>query len=93
MVSKLKFTLYESEKGPRSILSDLATGDKLLVGRGQNVQLWINDKNISREHCQIECEDGNVYVSDLKSRNDSVFYKKQGLKTEMKYAWQAQAIS
>lgn len=69
MVSKLKFTLYESEKGPRSILSDLATGDKLLVGRGQNVQLWINDKNISREHCQIECEDGNVYVSDLKSRN------------------------
>lgn len=69
MVVKLKFTLFEAEKGPRTIWSDLAPGEKLMVGRGQNVQLWINDKNISREHCEITYEDGNVLVADKGSRN------------------------
>ena len=69
MVLKLKITLYEADKGPRTILSDLTSGDRLLIGRGQSVQVWINDKNISREHCAISCQNDQVLIEDLNSRN------------------------
>jgi len=66
---KIKLILYENGKGPRTVLSDLTLGDKLLVGRGQNVQLWVNDKNISREHSALLYENNGIYITDLGSRN------------------------
>lgn len=85
MVFKLRLNLYEAGKGPRTILTDLVPGDKLSVGRGQNVQLWVNDKNISREHCQISNENNKVIVTDLKSRNGTFINGQRILKrTEVK---------
>ncbi|BBM81775.1 SpoIIE family protein phosphatase [Candidatus Uabimicrobium amorphum] len=75
-VVKLTLILYEVDKKPRTILSTLKSGDSLIIGRGQNVQLWVNDKNISREHCKISCVNGEVFVEDLASRNGT-FVNKQ----------------
>jgi serine/threonine protein kinase len=50
-------------------VKDVNNGDKLLMGRGQGVQVWINDKNISREHCQIVCDKDTLFIEDLGSRN------------------------
>ena len=69
MVFKLKITLYEADKGARTVLSELTSGDRLLIGRGQTVQVWINDKNISREHCAISYQNDQILIEDLKSRN------------------------
>lgn len=75
-IVKLTLILYEEDKKPRTILSTLKSGDSLIIGRGQNVQLWVNDRNISREHCKISCMDKNVFVEDLASRNGT-FVNKQ----------------
>lgn len=69
MTIKLNLLLYEPGKEPRNVVSDVAHGDKLVVGRGHSVQIWVNDKNISREHCQIVCEEEQLFLEDLQSKN------------------------
>jgi len=70
MVVKLRLSLFEDGKGPKLVTSDLTPGYKLVIGRGEGVQLWVNDKNISRAHCQMIYDDsGQLFVEDLKSRN------------------------
>ncbi len=69
MTFRVSLHLQEAGKEPRTVYSDLTPGDTLIMGRGQNVQLWVNDKNISREHCKVICENQKLYVEDLASRN------------------------
>lgn len=69
MSVKVSLLLYEPGREPRTVVKDVNNGEKLLLGRGQNVQVWINDKNISREHCQITCDKDTLFVEDLASRN------------------------
>lgn len=74
---KIKLLLVENGQSPRSLVCDLTPGKKILIGRGQNVQLWINDKNISREHSELICENDYLYISDLGSRNGTFVNNKR----------------
>lgn len=69
MAVKLNILLYEPGREPRTVVSEMANGDKLIVGRGQKTQVWVNDKNISREHCQIICDKDGLFLEDLASKN------------------------
>lgn len=42
---------------------------KIILGRGLNVDLTIQDRQSSRLHCSIEFKKNAWHVSDLKSRN------------------------
>lgn len=42
---------------------------ELLVGRRESCDICLRFGNVSAHHCQLECEDGYWYVTDLNSRN------------------------
>lgn len=42
---------------------------ELLVGRRESCDICLRFGNVSSHHCQLECEDGYWYVTDLNSRN------------------------
>lgn len=57
-------------------LSPIGGGDpipllkkQLLVGRRESCDICLRFGNVSAHHCQLECEDGYWYVTDLGSRN------------------------
>lgn len=39
------------------------------IGRSEDCRVCIDSEHFSREHCLIELIDGNVYVTDLNSKN------------------------
>jgi pSer/pThr/pTyr-binding forkhead associated (FHA) protein len=41
----------------------------VVLGRGDEVDYQIEDRFLSRCHCQLDCEDGVVTVRDLDSRH------------------------
>lgn len=43
--------------------------EQLLVGRRESCDICLRFGNVSAHHCQLECEDGYWYVTDLNSRN------------------------
>jgi serine/threonine protein kinase len=47
----------------------LRPGDVLVLGRGRNVDVHIDDRSVSRRHVRLEMKDDGVYVTDLGSRN------------------------
>ena len=51
--------------GPRRPLTDHAI---LLVGRGEDCDLRLNDPSVSRVHARITLLDGRVYLEDAGSR-------------------------
>ena len=57
-------------------LSPVAGGDPipllkkaLLVGRRESCDICLRFGNVSAHHCQLDCEEGYWYVTDLNSRN------------------------
>jgi predicted component of type VI protein secretion system len=42
---------------------------RFIIGRGDTAHLRPSSDLVSREHCEIKVEDGQVIVNDLKSRN------------------------
>jgi len=59
--------LYYSRDGEDEKL-ELPT-EPFIIGRFSSCHLSIEDTELSRQHCQIECEDGSYYVRDLHSQN------------------------
>jgi serine/threonine protein kinase len=51
--------------GPRRVLTDHAI---LLVGRGEDCDLRLNDPSVSRVHARITLLDGRIYLEDAGSR-------------------------
>jgi HD-GYP domain-containing protein (c-di-GMP phosphodiesterase class II) len=47
----------------------LGDGQKLVLGRGEDVDIQILDSGLSRRHCCIEKKGDNYFVSDLSSTN------------------------
>jgi len=47
----------------------LELGESIVVGRSKDADLTIDDKLISRRHCELSAADDGVRVEDLKSRN------------------------
>lgn len=43
--------------------------DSFIIGRSAKSDIVISHEGISRKHCQIDVTDGEVYVTDLDSRN------------------------
>lgn len=42
---------------------------RFLIGRGDDCDLRLNNKLISRHHCLLSVRDGVIYVRDLQTRN------------------------
>ena len=51
------------------LLKSFAVGDKeeVIVGRDETCDIRITSPSVSREHCSIETEDGELYLRDLGS--------------------------
>ncbi|GMO02566.1 hypothetical protein LSA36186_08150 [Lachnoanaerobaculum sp. JCM 36186] len=41
----------------------------ILIGRGDDLDIQLRDRTVSKKHCMIYYENGNVYIKDLKSSN------------------------
>ena len=46
---------------------ELRDGQTLVIGRGRDSQTQLTDSRVSRVHCQIEVDGGNVILLDLQS--------------------------
>lgn len=51
------------------LLKSFAVGDKeeVIVGRDDSCDIRIDARSVSREHCAIEAENGEMYLRDLGS--------------------------
>jgi adenylate cyclase len=50
---------------------------ELLVGRRESCDIVLRFANVSAHHCQLRCEGGYWYVTDLSSRNGTKVYGKR----------------
>ena len=52
-----------------SMIKAFALGDRqeLIVGRDETCDIQIRSRSVSREHCSIEAEDGEMFLRDLGS--------------------------
>ena len=41
----------------------------IIIGRGEDLDIQLRDRTVSKKHCMIYYENGNVYIKDLKSSN------------------------
>lgn len=41
----------------------------VMIGRGEDAQISFEDRWLSRQHCEIDCFDGQLIVRDLGSRH------------------------
>ncbi len=48
------------------------SGEPVIVGRGKNCDISINDVFLSAEHFQVWCEDGIWYIGDMGSKNGTL---------------------
>src|SRR5579864_4346006 len=62
---RLIFTSGPYAGKPVSLQPDRA----LIIGRGREVDLPLDEETLSRRHCKVIWEDGHVYVDDLASVN------------------------
>jgi FHA domain len=64
VIVKLGFKLIDGKDFVTEV-----TKDKFVIGRSQRCDVVIANEGLSREHCLVEIEDDDVYVSDLGSAN------------------------
>ena len=61
--------LLERIAGPDPIREIPLTGDQFLIGRGNDCDLRLHNSEISRHHCLLQIQGGEVTVGDLGSSN------------------------
>jgi MoxR-like ATPase len=59
------------------------SGGRLIVGRGEECEVRINEGSISRHHAALECLDGVWFVEDLESANGVFIKGEQISRTEV----------
>ena len=64
----LTWSLLVVERGS-SCMVPLPSGGEVVVGRGNEADLLVDDRSVSRRHARIRVEAGSVSVADLDSRN------------------------
>ncbi|GEM_PF-184885 len=57
------------EEGEHVGLRVVIEGDNFLIGRGEECQLVLNDRAVSRQHARIWREGDTYYIEDLHSKN------------------------
>ena len=45
------------------------TREILMIGRGRECDIFLDDPKVSREHARVQCDGGKIVISDLNSRN------------------------
>jgi transcriptional regulator with PAS, ATPase and Fis domain len=58
--------------GDDSRVIDLREGDELVLGRGDDAAVRIDDAKASREHVRVACKNGALTMQDLGSRNGTL---------------------
>ena len=48
---------------------EISISKPILIGRGEDLDIQLRDRTVSKKHCMIYYENGNVYIKDLKSSN------------------------
>ena len=61
--------LLERIAGPDPIREIPLTGDQFLIGRGSDCDLRLHVSEISRHHCLLQIQGGEVTIGDLGSSN------------------------
>ena len=77
------YILNGPDKGKSFPLID----DLIYVGRSSDNQVQIKDKTVSRKHLRIKREEGKYFITDLKSKNGTLFegsYMAPGIEIELK---------
>ena len=59
----------------KDMLSSMQNGQYLIIGRGDNANIKINNDTISRSHCLIQKMNNSYFVKDLNSLNGVVYEK------------------
>lgn len=73
-VDKPVLLIHEGEKsGLRRVVRE----DVLVIGRGGECDLVLPERQVSREHIRIFCEDDGYYMTDLDSKNGTWLNGKQ----------------
>lgn len=44
----------------------------VLIGRGADAHIQLNDRWASRRHCEIDCRDGSIRLRDLHSKHGTL---------------------
>lgn len=58
---------YEEE---RPFRRHVITSSVTVIGRQEeDVDLWLDERSVSRQHCRLECTGTDVYLTDLGSSN------------------------
>ncbi|MHC4831770.1 MAG: FHA domain-containing protein, partial [Planctomycetota bacterium] len=65
-------TYFVKLLGARSVRLRVDDGEMLVIGRADEADLQLEDKLVSRQHCEIEVRSGSLIVRDLGSRNGTV---------------------
>lgn len=69
-----KLTCLDYAASPAEIQLDLFP---FVIGRGADAQICLDDRWVSRRHCQIEEEEGTLVVRDLDSKYGTFINGKQ----------------
>ncbi|MHC5078673.1 MAG: protein kinase domain-containing protein [Planctomycetota bacterium] len=64
-----KYAILVVEGPDTATRVELPECGRLTLGRGSSAQLRLTDDQISRAHCEIECDPSGVHLSDLNSFN------------------------
>lgn len=62
----MKITLTVSEGRPRAVVVE---SSEFLIGRAADCDLKLENPMVSRHHCVLTIQDGDLFVRDLKSSN------------------------
>jgi pSer/pThr/pTyr-binding forkhead associated (FHA) protein len=62
----LRFRVVEGDKSGREYL---VTIPQIILGRGKDATINLEDSEVSREHAQLTVDNGDVYITDLDSSN------------------------
>ncbi len=73
------FEIYDS-RNPRRIKVELP---RITVGRMADNQLYLDERQASRKHCEIYLDNGRYYLRDLCSRNGTLLNQDKVEKAEL----------
>ncbi|MBN1318504.1 MAG: protein kinase, partial [Anaerolineales bacterium] len=67
--------LHITRRGESTRIVQLVKNQKLIIGRGSESDLVLNDTRVSRRHCELAVENNQVTIQDLGSNNGTYMGK------------------
>jgi len=66
----IHFAVIDKDASGKTI--DRRIGKSLVIGRSKECDITFDDPEMSRRHCEITLENGQLYVNDLKATNTTI---------------------